>query len=265
MKRRCGVEYVYISSDGEIPDGREKLRNLPTSYSAKQTRRHAFRGAGVDGEGLPVVEMGSCFAVWALPQEKTASEFATVSNAQESAKIIHISEAASHRTRYSDYNYKGVAGGLAPLRPFGKEKDSEDVKARPPQDSAAGGCSGGAACGRGPGDTLRPACGGQLSRQTRQDSLCGPRRKRLGHLHDQPWRGSRFNVTKNKADDIQPSYSPSGKSIAYVYDPGAGDAEIYYIKPDGVVGPQSPTTIGTTSILTGAVNSDCSLRAAPEE
>jgi Tol biopolymer transport system component len=32
--------------------------------------------------------------------------------------------------------------------------------------------------------------------------------------------GGRFNVTSNKTDDIQPSYSPSGKSIAYVYGPG---------------------------------------------
>jgi hypothetical protein len=45
--------------------------------------------------------------------------------------------------------------------------------------------------------------------------------------------GSRKNVTNNNTDDIQPSYSPSGKKIAYVYDPGTGDTEIYYIKPDG--------------------------------
>ena len=39
--------------------------------------------------------------------------------------------------------------------------------------------------------------------------------------------------TRSTLDDIQPSYSPSGKTIAYVYDPGTGDTEIYYIKPDG--------------------------------
>jgi len=45
--------------------------------------------------------------------------------------------------------------------------------------------------------------------------------------------GSRKNVTNNNTDDIQPSYSPSGKNIAYAYDPGTGDTEMYYIKPDG--------------------------------
>jgi dipeptidyl aminopeptidase/acylaminoacyl peptidase len=47
--------------------------------------------------------------------------------------------------------------------------------------------------------------------------------------------GSRKNVTNNNnTDDNQPSYSPSGKKIAYVYDAAGGtDAEIYYIKPDG--------------------------------
>ena len=87
MKRRCGVEYVDISSDGEIPDGREKLRNLRMSYSAKQARRHAFCGAGVDGEGLPVVGMGSCIAVWAHPLEKlhpSSQRFATLKKLQKS-------------------------------------------------------------------------------------------------------------------------------------------------------------------------------------
>jgi Tol biopolymer transport system component len=58
-------------------------------------------------------------------------------------------------------------------------------------------------------------------------------RKQLRDLHDQPWRGGRKNITNNNTDDFQPSYSPSGKSIAYVYDPGTGDTEIYYIKPNG--------------------------------
>jgi hypothetical protein len=65
--------------------------------------------------------------------------------------------------------------------------------------------------------------------------------------------GSRKNVANNNTDDIQPSYSPSGKKIAYVYDPGTGDTEIYYIKPDGGAGKASPTTIRTTFILTGGV------------
>ena len=58
------------------------------------------------------------------------------------------------------------------------------------------------------------------------------------------------------------SYSPSG--IAYVNNPGT-DSEIWTIQPGGG-GRQQVTDNGlTTAILTGAVNSDCSLRVAPEE
>jgi Tol biopolymer transport system component len=46
--------------------------------------------------------------------------------------------------------------------------------------------------------------------------------------------GSKFNVTDNGTDDGAPSYSPSGKKIAYQgYDAPKGDYEIYTIKPDG--------------------------------
>jgi Tol biopolymer transport system component len=40
------------------------------------------------------------------------------------------------------------------------------------------------------------------------------------------------NVTDNDTGDFYPSYSPSGKRIAYVNDAGA-DREIYTIKPNG--------------------------------
>jgi Tol biopolymer transport system component len=44
--------------------------------------------------------------------------------------------------------------------------------------------------------------------------------------------GGEFNVTDNDTGDFYPSYSPSGKRIAFVNDAGA-DREIYTIKPNG--------------------------------
>jgi Tol biopolymer transport system component len=44
--------------------------------------------------------------------------------------------------------------------------------------------------------------------------------------------GNRLQVTDNSSDDYYPSYSPSGKRIAYVNDPGT-DSEIWTIQPGG--------------------------------
>ena len=44
--------------------------------------------------------------------------------------------------------------------------------------------------------------------------------------------GGELNVTDNDTGDFYPSYSPSGKRIAYVSDAGT-DRAIYTIKPDG--------------------------------
>jgi Tol biopolymer transport system component len=41
-----------------------------------------------------------------------------------------------------------------------------------------------------------------------------------------------LNVTDNSADDYYPSYSPSGKRIAYVND-AITDSEIWTIQPGG--------------------------------
>jgi len=58
--------------------------------------------------------------------------------------------------------------------------------------------------------------------------------------------GGKLNVTDNTADDFYPSYSPSGKRIAYSYDPGAGaDSEIYTINLDG--GGKRPVTDNATN------------------
>src|SRR3712207_8009281 len=51
--------------------------------------------------------------------------------------------------------------------------------------------------------------------------------------------GGSFNVTDNTTNDYTPSYSPSGKKIAYEGSDGQ-DKEIYIINADGV-GSQSPT------------------------
>jgi Tol biopolymer transport system component len=46
--------------------------------------------------------------------------------------------------------------------------------------------------------------------------------------------GDKFQVTNNNRDDRSPSYSPSGKKIAYSGKEGTnGDYEIYTIKPGG--------------------------------
>jgi TolB protein len=44
--------------------------------------------------------------------------------------------------------------------------------------------------------------------------------------------GGRQPVTDNSSDDYYPSYSPSGKRIAYVNSAGT-DSEIYTIEADG--------------------------------
>src|SRR5215218_334846 len=75
--------------------------------------------------------------------------------------------------------------------------------------------------------------------------------------------GGELNVTDNDTGDFYPSYSPSGNRIAFVNDAGA-DREIYTIKPNGGVSTKSSTTPRPTLILTGAVNSDFSLRVALE-
>jgi Tol biopolymer transport system component len=76
--------------------------------------------------------------------------------------------------------------------------------------------------------------------------------------------GGKRQLTDNDTGDFYPSYSPSGKRIAFVNDAGA-DREIYTIKPNGRVSTKSSTTSRPTLILTGGVNSDFSLRVAPEE
>jgi len=76
--------------------------------------------------------------------------------------------------------------------------------------------------------------------------------------------GGKKQLTDNSTPDEYPYYSPSGKRIAYVNDAGT-DKEIWTIQPSGEVGSKSPTTVLWTAILTGAVNSDFSLRVAPEE
>jgi TolB protein len=58
-------------------------------------------------------------------------------------------------------------------------------------------------------------------------------RKRLGHLHRQPRRGGRKNVTNNNStDDYQPDYAPGGTKIAYAGNDG-NDWDIYTINTDG--------------------------------
>ena len=49
----------------------------------------------------------------------------------------------------------------------------------------------------------------------------------------QPNGGGRQPVTNNSSDDYDPSYSPSGKRIAYTNFVTGGDEEIYTIKPGG--------------------------------
>jgi hypothetical protein len=58
--------------------------------------------------------------------------------------------------------------------------------------------------------------------------------------------GGKRPVTDNTADDFYPSYSPSGRRIAYSYDPGAGaDSEIYTINVGG--GGKRPVTDNATN------------------
>ena len=47
-----------------------------------------------------------------------------------------------------------------------------------------------------------------------------------------PGGGGKFNVTDNSTDDYYPSYSPSGKKIAYVNVTGT-EGEIWTIQPNG--------------------------------
>ena len=42
------------------------------------------------------------------------------------AKIAHLREVSAHHTRYSAHNCKWVAGKRAPLRLFGRGKESEE-------------------------------------------------------------------------------------------------------------------------------------------
>ena len=72
-----------------------------------------------------------------------------------------------------------------------------------------------------------------------------------------PGGGGRHPVTDNSSDDYYPSYSPSGKKLAYVNMPER-TVRSGRSNPTGVIGTKSPTTLITTAILTGAVNSDCS-------
>jgi TolB protein len=53
--------------------------------------------------------------------------------------------------------------------------------------------------------------------------------------------GGKRQLTDNDTGDFYPSYSPSGKRIAFVNDAGA-DREIYTIKPNGRVSTKSSTT-----------------------
>ena len=47
-----------------------------------------------------------------------------------------------------------------------------------------------------------------------------------------PDASGKFKVTNNNTEDVNPSYSPDGKKIAYVNHPTT-DSEIWTIKPDG--------------------------------
>ena len=70
----------------------------------------------------------------------------------------------------------------------------------------------------------------RLRSRRQTDSLYQQRhRRRRRDLYDQTRWGGKFKVTDNTSDDYYPSYSPSGKKIAYAgYD--GNDSEIYTIK-----------------------------------
>ena len=58
--------------------------------------------------------------------------------------------------------------------------------------------------------------------------------------------GGKLQLTDNATDDNYPSYSPSGKRIAYSYNTGTGaDSEIYTINLDG--GGKRPVTDNATN------------------
>ena len=178
-----------------------------------------------------------------------------------------MGEAASHRPRYSDYNCKGVAGSLAPLRPLGKEKIVRTVRFDHLRTALLAVAPAGLLAALGlvvlfaqpaeanyPGKPGKIAYSGWDGNDLEIYTINPNGGSNLKVTNDQSGKdgndwdiytisingGGRKNVTNNNADDIQPSYSPSGKNKAYVYDPGAGDAEIYYIKPDG--GGRTPVT-----------------------
>ena len=74
----------------------------------------------------------------------------------------------------------------------------------------------------------------------------------------------KFQVTKNRADDYEPAYSPSGKRITYSGSDG-NDWEIYTIDTRGGAGCKSPKTVRATSPLLGGVSSGSYLRQVAEE
>ncbi len=143
-----------------------------------------------------------------------------------------MGEAASHRPRYSDYNCKGVAGSLAPLRPLGKEKIVRTVRFDHLRTALLAVAAAGLLAAVGlvvlyaqPAEANYPGKPGKIA-------YSGWDGNDLEIYTINTDGGGRKNLTNNNTDDENPAYSPNGKKIAYSGKDG-NDWDIYTINPNG--------------------------------
>ena len=154
----------------------------------------------------------------------------------EQKVITHLREARADHTRYSAHNCKCVAGNRTPLRPFGRGERVKTVRLNHLRAALLAVAAAGLLAAVGlfvvvfyaePADANYPGKPGKIV-YSGQDAPNGDYEI---YTIDPNGEGKK-QLTNNSSDDYSPSYSPSGKRIAYV-NAGGTDSEIWTIQPGG--------------------------------
>jgi hypothetical protein len=154
----------------------------------------------------------------------------------EQKVITHLGEAAPNHTRYSAHNCKCVAGLCCPPRPFGWGKIVKTVRINHLRAALLAAAAAGLLAAVGlfvvvlyaqPAEANFPGKPGKIA-FSGKDAPNGDYEIYTINANG----GGKKPLTDNSSDDSSPSFSPSGKRIAYVNSTGT-DSEIWTIQPNG--------------------------------